>query len=199
LANFKIQPSTWLGTERHSTSNKLNLQPTQLSQPAPQQPNATNAAACRAQKTYKMVLNIMCNQYAAAIDDIYYAILDDPTGELNAINLHSLLIHILTTYAQISQPDLDDNMTNFHSDINSGLLLTIYTMKQEKCQIFAANAGIPISDKTTITTGTKHTLACGSMTSAWRKWKRSLVTTTHGPAGRPIELLTLPKQVTSIA
>ncbi len=29
-------------------------------------------------------------------------------------------MHILTTYAQISQPDLDDNMTDFHSGIDSG-------------------------------------------------------------------------------
>ena len=32
-----------------------------------------------------------------------------------------LVQHILTTYAQISQPDLDDNMTEFNIGINSGL------------------------------------------------------------------------------
>jgi hypothetical protein len=80
-------------------------------------------------------------------------------------------MHILNTYAQISQPDLDDNMTNFHSGIDSDLPLTVYMRKQEKCQVFAANAGVPISNKTMITTGTKHALACGNMTLAWRKWK----------------------------
>jgi hypothetical protein len=80
-------------------------------------------------------------------------------------------MHILTTYAQISQPDLDDNMTNFHSGTDSGLPLAVYTRKQEKCQVFAANAGVPISNKTKITTGTKHALVCGNMTLAWRKWK----------------------------
>jgi hypothetical protein len=79
-------------------------------------------------------------------------------------------MQILTTYAQISQPDLDDNMTNFHSSINWGL--PIYTRKQEKCQVFAANVRVPISDKTMITTGTKHTLAWGNKTFAWREWKR---------------------------
>jgi hypothetical protein len=80
-------------------------------------------------------------------------------------------MHILNTYAQISQPDLDDNMTNFHSGINLGLPLALYTRKQETWQVFAANAGVPISNKTMVTTGTKHALACGNMTLAWREWK----------------------------
>jgi hypothetical protein len=119
-----------------------------------------------------MVLTIMRDQFAVAIDDIYYAVLDDPTKHLKAIVLRSLIMHILTTYTRISQPDLDDNMTNFHSDINLGLPLVIYTRKKEKCQVFAANAGVPISNKTMITTGTKHALVCGNMTLAWHKWKR---------------------------
>jgi hypothetical protein len=44
--------------------------------------------------------------------------------------------------------------------------------KQEKCQVFAANAGVPIFDKTMVTTGTKHALACSNMTLAWHEWKR---------------------------
>jgi hypothetical protein len=132
----------------------------------------TNAAACKAWNTYKMVLTITRNQYMTAVNDVYYAVLEDPTKGLNTINLRTLVMHILNTYAQISQPDLDDNMTNFHSGIDSGLPLTIYTRKQEKCQVFAANAGVPISNKTMVTTGTKHALACGNMPLAWHKWKR---------------------------
>ena len=63
-------------------------------------------------------------------------------------------------------------MTDFHSGIVSGHPLAIYTRKQETCQIFAANAGVPIFNKTMITTGTKHALACSNMTLAWREWKR---------------------------
>jgi hypothetical protein len=118
-----------------------------------------------------MVLTITHNQFAAAIDDIYDAVLDNPTKGLNTINLCTIVMHILNTYAQISQPDLDDNMTYFHSDIGSGLPLTVYTRKQEKCQVFAADAGVPISNKTMITTGTKHALACSNMILAWHKWK----------------------------
>ncbi len=102
----------------------------------------------------------------------HYAFLDNPTIGLNAVNLCSLIMHILTTYAQISQPNVDDNMIDFHSGINLGLPLAIYTRKQRKCQVFAADVGVPISDKTMIATGTKHALACGNMTLAWCKWKR---------------------------
>ncbi len=108
-------------------------------------------------------------------------------------------MHILNTYAQISQPDLDDNMTNFHSGIDSGLPLAVYMRKQEKCQVFAANTRVPISDKTMVTTGTKHTLACGNMTLAWRKWKSCLLLTTMSPTGRPTGLPPLSRCAISIA
>jgi hypothetical protein len=130
-----------------------------------------NAAACKAWNTYKMVLTITRDQFAAAINNVYYVILDDPTENLNAIDLRTLVMHILNTYAQISQPDLDDNMTNFPSGIDSGLSLAIYTMKQEKCQVFTVDAGVPISHRTMIITSTKHALACSNMMLAWCKWK----------------------------
>jgi hypothetical protein len=133
--------------------------------------HATNAAACKAWNTYKMVLTITPDQFAEAINDIYYAILDNPTEGLNAVNLCTLVMHILNTYAQISQLDLDDNMTNFHSSVDSGLPLAVYTRKQEKCQVFAANAGASISDKTMVNTGTKQALVYSNMMLAWHKWK----------------------------
>jgi hypothetical protein len=104
--------------------------------------HATNTAACKAWNTYKIVLVITHNQFAVAIDNVNYAVLDNPTKGLNSINLLFLVMHILTTYVQISQPDLYDNMTNFHSGINLGLPLAIYTRKQEKYQVFATNARV---------------------------------------------------------
>jgi hypothetical protein len=133
--------------------------------------HTTSTAVHKAWNTYKMVLTVTHDQYAAAIDDVYYAVLDDPTKGCNDINLCTLIMHILNTYPQTNQPDLDDNMTDFHSSIGSGLPLAIYTRKQEKCQVFAADAGVPISKKIMITTGTKHALACSNMTLAWHKWE----------------------------
>ena len=75
---------------------------------------AINISACKAWATYRLVLTITRDQFAAAINDIYYAVLDDPTEGLNGVDLRTLVQHILTTYAQISQPNLDDNMTEFN-------------------------------------------------------------------------------------
>jgi hypothetical protein len=129
--------------------------------------HATNAAACKAWNTFKMVLTITHDQFTVAIDDFYYAVLlDDPTKGLNAVGLCTLIMHILKTYAQISQPNLDNNMTNFHFGIDLGLPLAIYTRKQKKCQVFAADVRVPTSDKSMVTTGTKHALAFDNMTLA---------------------------------
>jgi hypothetical protein len=141
---------------------------------APQQEElrATNTAACKAWTTYCLVLAIIHDQFAAAIDDMYYAMLDDPIKGLNGIDLRTLMTHIQATYAQISQPDMDDNLADFNTGINPGLPLAVYTRKKEKWQVFALDTGVPISEATMVTMGTKHTLATGNMTLAWREWKR---------------------------
>ena len=133
---------------------------------------ASNIAACKAWATYRLVLAITHDQFAAAIDDVYYAVLDNPTEGLNGVDLRKLVQHILTTYAQISQPDLDENMNEYNIGIDSGLPLAVYTRKQEKCQVFAADSGVPISVELMVTTGSKHALSSGNMTLGWREWKR---------------------------
>ncbi len=52
----------------------------------------TNVAACKVWNTNKMVLTITHNQFAAAINDVYYTILDNPTKGLNTIDLCTLAI-----------------------------------------------------------------------------------------------------------
>jgi hypothetical protein len=141
---------------------------------APQQEElrATNTAACKAWTTYRLVFAITRDQFATTIHDVYYAMLDDPIKGLNGIDLRMLMMHIQATYAQISQPDMDDNLAEFKTGINPGLTLAVYTRKQEKYQVFVSDAGIPISKATMVTTGTKHALTTGNMTLAWREWKR---------------------------
>jgi hypothetical protein len=145
---------------------------------------ATNAAACKAWTTYCLVLPITRNQFAAAINNVYYAVLNNPIEGLNGIDLRMLVTHILTRYAQISQPDLDDNLTEFNTGINPILPLAVYTRKQEKCQVFANYASIPISDATMVTTGTKHTLATGNMTPVWQEWKCCPIANHTWPNGK---------------
>jgi hypothetical protein len=63
-------------------------------------------------------------------------------------------------------------MTKFYTGIKASLPLAIYMRKQEKCQMFAQDAGVPISEATMVTTGTKAALKCGGMELEWCEWKR---------------------------
>jgi hypothetical protein len=132
---------------------------------------AANLIERKAWNTYIIVCAITCNQFAAAIKDVYYAELDDPTKGLNTISLCDLVTHICSTYATISQLNVDNNMAKFVTGIEPSLPLAVYTRKQEKCQMFAQDTGIPISEATMVTTGTKAALNCGGMELAWREWK----------------------------
>jgi hypothetical protein len=135
---------------------------------------AANLAKRKVWNTYIIVLTITCNQFAAAIDDVYYAELNNTT-EGNAISLCDLVMHIHSTYAMISQPYIDKIIAEFVTGIEPSLPLPVYTCKQEKCQTFAQDACVPICEATMVTTGTKATLNCGSMELAWRKWKCCLL------------------------
>jgi hypothetical protein len=143
--------------------------------PAREAAHAANRAVQKVWNTYIIVCTITRDQFTAAINDMYYAALDDPTKGLNAISLQDLVTHIRTTYALISQPDIDDNMTKFFTGIEPSLPLAIYMHRQEKCQMFAQDAGIPISEATMVTTSTKAALNCGGMELAWHKCKRHLL------------------------
>jgi hypothetical protein len=59
----------------------------------------TNTATRKAWNRYKMVLTITGNPFAVAINDVYYAVLDNPTKVLNTIDIYTLVMHILNTYA----------------------------------------------------------------------------------------------------
>ncbi len=71
--------------------------PTGATTPQHKELRATNAAACKAWTTYCLVLSITCDQFAAAINDVYYAVLDDPIEGLNGVNLCTLVTHIHTS------------------------------------------------------------------------------------------------------
>ena len=68
---------------------------------------------------------------AEAIDDVYYAALDDPTEGLNGVSIQQLIAHVRYNYAHISQPKIDANMADFHQGIDAALPLAVYTRKQE--------------------------------------------------------------------
>jgi hypothetical protein len=109
------------------------------------------------------------DQFAVAINNVYFTALNNPTEGLNAISLHNLVTHTRTTYTTILQPDVDDNMQEFIMEINPTLLLAVDTNKQEKCQDFAQYAKVSISEATMVITGTKAALSCRNMNLAWRE------------------------------
>ncbi len=136
---------------------------------------AQNTSVRKAWTTYCLVCATTRNQFTAAIDKVFYAVLNNPIKGLNGINLRTLVQHIATAYAQISHPNLDKNLANFNTGIDPGLPLAVYTRKQERCKVFALDAAVPISKATMVTTGTKHALACGNMTMAWHEWNRHAI------------------------
>jgi hypothetical protein len=100
--------------------------------PARETAQAANLANRKAWNTHIIVRTITRNQFAAAINDVYYDALDNPTEGLNASSLQDLVTHIQTTYASISQPNINDNMTEFYTGIEASLPLAVYTRKQKK-------------------------------------------------------------------
>ena len=82
----------------------------------------------------------------------------------------SLLNLILDQCYNIDQTDINDNIANFMEAINPSLPLAIYFHKQEKCQYFAADANVPISKATMITTRTNHALQYGHLVPTWCEW-----------------------------
>ena len=113
---------------------------------------------------------IVVNQVAKAIEPVYYAELDDPDEGLNDVLVHDLLNHIRDRYCHIGQDKIDRNMETFLKGIDPSLPLSVYTRKQENCQDFAADARVPISEATMVTTGTKRAIQCGDFTDAWKEW-----------------------------
>jgi hypothetical protein len=87
----------------------------------------------KAWTTYRLIHAITRDRFAAAINDVFYAVLGNLIKRLNGIDLRTLVQHIAITYAQISQPDLDNNLANFNTGIDPGLPLAVYTRKQECC------------------------------------------------------------------
>ncbi len=65
--------------------------------PACEATRAANLTKCKAWNTYIIVCTITCNQFAAAIGDVYYVELNDPTKGLNVISLCNLVTHICST------------------------------------------------------------------------------------------------------
>eukprot|EP00804_Cyclotella_cryptica_P006017 CCRYP_000256-RA/>CCRYP_000256-RA protein AED:0.40 eAED:0.40 QI:0/0/0/1/0/0/3/0/362 len=98
------------------------------------------------------VRRIAVNLAAAAIDDVYYAELDDPVEGLNSVEIQDIVDHIKDRYCHIDQSDLDKNLDRFNQGIDPSVPLIVYIRKQEDCQEFANDGNANISEATMVTT-----------------------------------------------
>ena len=133
---------------------------------------ATNEQALQHWQTMLHVRRIAVNLAANAIDEVYYAELDDPVEGLNNVEIQDIIDHIKERYCHIDQANLDKNLDRFNQGIDPSVPLIIYIRKQEDCQEFAHDGHVDISEATMVTTGTKHALQCGAFTDAWKEWNR---------------------------
>eukprot|EP00804_Cyclotella_cryptica_P009722 CCRYP_011252-RA/>CCRYP_011252-RA protein AED:0.82 eAED:0.82 QI:0/-1/0/1/-1/1/1/0/240 len=133
---------------------------------------ATNDEDQQHWQTMLHVRRIAVNLAAAAIDNVYYAELDDPVEGLNSVKIQDIIDHIKDQYCHINQSDLDKNLDRFNQGIDPSIPLIVYIRKQEDCQEFANNSNVNISEATMVTTGTKHAIQCGAFTDAWKEWNR---------------------------
>ena len=69
-------------------------------------------------------------------------------------------------FAKISYHEIDANLLQFNKGNDPTKTLTIYTHKQEWCSEIAADANVPITEATTVTTGTKHAVSTGCLEEA---------------------------------
>jgi hypothetical protein len=116
---------------------------------------------------------IAVNIGAAALDPFVYAELDDPDEGLNDTSIRDLYDHVMDRFAKISQTEIDENLVRFNDGIDPTKTLAVYTRKQELCQETAADADVPITEATMVTTGTKHAVATGGMDQPWKEWMRT--------------------------
>ena len=107
---------------------------------------------------------------AAALEPFVYAELDDPDEGLSAIEIRDLYDHVMDRFANISQNEIDENLARFNEGIDPTRTLAVYTRKQELCQEIAADADVPITEATMVTTGTKHAVATGGLDQEWKAW-----------------------------
>ncbi len=90
---------------------------------------ATNDEAQQNWQTMLHVRRIAVNLAAAAIDDVYYAELDDPAEGLNSVEIQDIVDHIKEQYCHINQSDLDKNLDRFYQGIDPSVSLIVYIRK----------------------------------------------------------------------
>ena len=89
----------------------------------------------------------------------------DPDEGLNGVTICQIFDHVMLRFANVSQLEVDFNLTRFNKPMDPSVTLTVYVRRQERCQEVAADAEVPISKATLGSTLAKHVAATGGLTS----------------------------------
>ena len=116
----------------------------------------------------KLLQNLLID----AIPDDYLTALWDLDKGYNQSTFHDIIFHIFDQFALITEAMVDDNKALFDQPVDVNKPLTVYIKKQEQCQLFAADAKIPISTETMVHTRVKHAISTGMFNDAYKQWKR---------------------------
>ena len=104
---------------------------------------------------------------AEAFGYVHHAQLENPDEGLIRVTIMRCMKHDRFPYCLRSQSEVDGNMSKFEEGINQDLPFAVYARKEERCQVFATSANVPILNTTMVITWTKHALCCENMQQAW--------------------------------
>ena len=108
---------------------------------------------------------------AGAFDEFVLAELMDPDEGLNGVTIRQIFDHVMLRFANVSQLEVDSNLIRFNEPMDPSVTLAVYVRRQERCQEVAADAEVPISEATMVSTLVKHAAATGGLDVAWGTWK----------------------------
>ena len=108
---------------------------------------------------------------AGAFDEFVLAELMDPDEGLNGVTIRQIFDHVMLRFANVSQLEVISNLIRFNEPMDPRVTLAVYVRRQERFQKVAADAEMPTSKATMVSTLTKHAAATGDLDVTWGTWK----------------------------
>ena len=87
----------------------------------------------------------------------------DPDEGLNGVTVCQIFDHIMLCFANVSQLEVDSNLIRFNKPMDPSVTLSVYVCRQERCQEVTADAEVPISEATMVSTLVKYAAATGGL------------------------------------
>jgi hypothetical protein len=168
--------------EHDYITNVAFVIPVHPGQPPVHQNNATNAQIHAADtaynreieefQTYVTTRNSLRAGLLASIEEDYYNLLKDPIFGYATVTPLDILLHLHSTYGNITAKDLEKNRESLKAAWNpEDDIATLWT-RIRVCQDFARNTAEPITDNTAMLLILEALTASGVMSTYINEWKR---------------------------